>query len=362
MPFFLPTDVARALGDPIKVTNRSLRADKYAEFAVSPEDESVRSRIVGTLTGGGFEEGAAASVRIKALSVQPFLPFRLRLAARMIVNHAGGVIENSGLALDRNSGVPYIPGSTVKGIAREGAHLCDAKPEEVALVFGWAANREQEEDLPSELPVKSFAGAVAFLPAYPPGSARLERDIATVHHPEYYSSPKKRPVALDDEHPVPNEFPVVAAGADFVFTLAPVCGARASAMKEQLRLRDFVALDRAKEWAVAGLTQHGAGAKTAAGYGWFEDPTAPAPGAEAKLCDADAFVEKWRGKDFRANRVVILREMAALKKDDDLKVVFDLVVPSDKRRRPLRTDSFWQSFASSTDGADVLRRLGVKLI
>ena len=67
-----------------------------------------------------------------------------------MVNMAGGIMENAGLCLDR-FGLPYIPGSAVKGCARRMAIRClgDAReagtvsPElakrllQIALAFGW---------------------------------------------------------------------------------------------------------------------------------------------------------------------------------------------------------------------------------
>src|SRR6266542_427291 len=69
-----------------------------------------------------------------------------RLKARLIVNCAGGVMENGGLCLDRTSGLPFIPGSAVKGCARKLAvsKLKDATAakiatllEQIAWLFGW---------------------------------------------------------------------------------------------------------------------------------------------------------------------------------------------------------------------------------
>lgn len=268
MPRALSKDTAGVVGrDARVVVNRSLFADKYAEFPDDPADKTAQSRTIQRLVGGGFNDGPAVPPRRAALAAAG-VAFSAKLGARMIVNHAGGVIENAGLALDRHSGIPFIPGSALKGIAREGAHACGATPQEIALIFGWAPNRNQEADLPRDLPAEAFGGAVAFLPAYPTGSVRIERDVVTVHHREYYTG--KRPVATDDEQPVPNEFPVVAAGAEFAFVIAPLAAGRAEVMRERLGLPPFNLLAKAKEWLIAGLTQHGIGAKTAAGYGWFE--------------------------------------------------------------------------------------------
>lgn len=73
-----------------------------------------------------------------------------QLQSRLMVNMAGGVMENAGLCLDR-FGLPYIPGSAVKACARRMAIQAlleqsrDHKPPEdsadllaeIALVFGW---------------------------------------------------------------------------------------------------------------------------------------------------------------------------------------------------------------------------------
>jgi CRISPR/Cas system CMR subunit Cmr6 (Cas7 group RAMP superfamily) len=44
-----------------------------------------------------------------------------QLQARLLVNAGGGVMQNAGLALDRFSGQPFVPGAAVKGCARRSA-------------------------------------------------------------------------------------------------------------------------------------------------------------------------------------------------------------------------------------------------
>jgi CRISPR type III-B/RAMP module RAMP protein Cmr6 len=70
-----------------------------------------------------------------------------RLMARLILNASGGTMENGGLCLDRNSGIPCVPGSAAKGCARraaiaalQGAGAAEkvALLEKIALVLGWA--------------------------------------------------------------------------------------------------------------------------------------------------------------------------------------------------------------------------------
>lgn len=58
-----------------------------------------------------------------------------QLLSRLMVNMAGGVMENAGLCIDR-FGIPYIPGSTVKGCARKAA---------LAVLREWSETRIKPE-------------------------------------------------------------------------------------------------------------------------------------------------------------------------------------------------------------------------
>jgi CRISPR/Cas system CMR subunit Cmr6 (Cas7 group RAMP superfamily) len=272
-----------------------------------------------------------------AMTLCPRSELYAQLRSRLTVNMAGGVMENAGLCLDR-FGVPYIPGSVVKGCARRAAIAalhewcatgdkpggsdnpvapgCEPfnTPEEmlgaIARVFGWAdldwADEPKQSDfawacgdawpalrkavvhqLAVELhvplrpddpkPWKSLpnvAGSFSFLPAYPvdlgrtgkvdglplqvPQLGELELDVVTCHHRDYYASDDPNAVATDTEDPVPVVFPAVAPGHVFAFVLAPVRGA------------DPQTVEHARTWLKIGLKTFGLGAKTNAGYGWFD--------------------------------------------------------------------------------------------
>jgi CRISPR type III-B/RAMP module RAMP protein Cmr6 len=260
-----------------------------------------------------------------------------QLQSRLMVNMAGGVMENAGLCLDR-FGLPYIPGSAVKGCARRAAIAalhqwcatgdkpggsdnplapgCEPfkTPEEmlaaIARVFGWAdldwADQPNQSDfawacgnawsalretvvrqLAADLRVSlkaddpklwkslpNFGGSISFLPAYPvdlgttgkvdglplevPQLGKLELDVVTCHHRDYYASDDPNAVATDTEEPVPVVFPAVAPGHVFAFALAPLRGA------------DAQLAEHARTWLKTGLETFGLGAKTNGGYGWFD--------------------------------------------------------------------------------------------
>ena len=159
-------------------------------------------------------------------------------------------------------------GRTTKGVLctdlewaiGEGQPWLDARPriaEFLALHHG--------TKLANGRPKDNFAGLIRFLDAkpiavgYPDAPADLELDVVTCHHGDYYSQKKDNrgrvimPEAHDTEDPVPVFFPTVAPGITFVFA---VHGADAVAF--------------ARTCLKIALSTFGAGAKTAAGYGWFE--------------------------------------------------------------------------------------------
>ena len=188
-----------------------------------------------------------------------------KLNSRLIVNQAGGVLENAGLCLHRHFNVPYVPGSAVKGCARRAAiqAILEAVPDEkvelvrkTAITFGWGDNDWKDgkskkwegdwysdfayacEDAWSDVKrdvcarlaeltgdsrskgfnkdkpwgvLSGFAGTVSFLTAFPTAKPTLVVDIVNCHHMKYYAG--ESDVALDNENPNPQFFPAVEAGA-----------------------------------------------------------------------------------------------------------------------------------------------------
>ena len=204
------------------------------------------------------------------------------LGGRLLVNMSGGVIENAGICLDRCFGLPFIPGSAVKGIARSQAlwEIKESAPAEkrnllkqAMVIFGygktdtgnkgdwtWAAGRDLAKDVAAELEAAEFKGCACFLPAYPTTPPTLVVDMVNPHYPEYYRGRRDR--ATDDENPIPNYFPAVEAGSAFGFAVL-LNRVPAGFTGPQL-------LDAARGWIERAITQKGLGAKTAAGCGWFQ--------------------------------------------------------------------------------------------
>lgn len=272
--------------------SRSLFAAKFADPAAREND---RKQWFNTFIA---KRAATAFPRTNWLPENAEV-IHAKLMSRLMVDLAGGVMENANLNLNRY-GLPVIPGSAVKGCARRMAlqALHDwcaypATPNDptlpcregfkspaemltaIARIFGWveqdwsdrsdffwAANKNPEIVNDAKVAVSGyndFAGTIAFLPAGPDRDPGLELDVVTPHHTIYYE--RRNPGAPDTEDPVPVYFPAVKPQAErhyFAFPLIPL--ARATAGDLQI----------AKTFLSHGLELLGLGAKTRAGYGWFE--------------------------------------------------------------------------------------------
>ena len=217
-----------------------------------------------------------------------------KLEGRMAINLAEGLIENAGICLDRLFGLPYIPGSAVKGIARHAAlwsvkELDPDKREDALLNFSktfgfgtvetrhaksdlaWALDDRQDKTrfeqfmdrLKSETKAKdnSLQGGVSFFPAYPISpDAKIVVDLTNAHYPDYYRSQNLRD--LTKENPRPNPFPVIEKGTSFSFLA--VLNGTGFQHENPSDLLKF-----ANDSLSYALTKNGVGAKTGAGYGWF---------------------------------------------------------------------------------------------
>lgn len=248
-------DVLKAIV-PTKDTNAGLWLDKY--LIAQADDTSKKSLVYeiaaimqpGDLYGAFFNrwkqslEKAGARVRIA----------RMKPTSRLAINlGAENVIETS-IALHGTYGVPYIPGSALKGLAAAYARnqLKDDSwrkndGEAYKILFGNANN----------------AGYVTFFDAlYIPRNVKKDQalwpDVIVPHHPDFNQGQADAPPA-DWDNPTPINF--LTAAGEFL-----------------------VALSGPDEWVEAAfkilglaLEKEGIGAKTSSGYGrmslfsWMHD-------------------------------------------------------------------------------------------
>ena len=108
-------EAIRLLGETFqRVDSPSLRLQKFVRLG----DNSKKDEIASVVACHGKH-----ARRIPALAPAGACVFRSKLGGRLIVNQAGGILENAGLCLHRHFGDPFLPGSAVKGLARHAAWL-----------------------------------------------------------------------------------------------------------------------------------------------------------------------------------------------------------------------------------------------
>ena len=154
----------------------------------------------------------------------------------------------TGFIWHRTLSVPYLPGSSVKGLMRAFATHWDNLPEpEINRLFG-----PKDGD--------ANCGALIIFDALPSKPPKLETDILNPHYSEYYQDSTKPPA--DYLSPIPVFFLTVAPGQDFEFFLAPRSGASRQPQQD---------LETGLNLLLEALKTLGAGGKTAVGYGAFKE-------------------------------------------------------------------------------------------
>jgi CRISPR-associated protein Cmr6 len=156
---------------------------------------------------------------------------------RMVVGLGEESVLETSVALHHTYGVPYIPGSALKGLAASFARQ--------HLGNDWQANSRAYVTVFGDT---QTAGYITFFDAMPlPNSAALQADVITVHHENYYQNRNAPPADWDDPNPVP----FLSATGKYLIAL--------SGPSEWVRAT-FDILKHA-------LVHSGIGAKTSSGYG-----------------------------------------------------------------------------------------------
>ncbi|MFH0988537.1 MAG: type III-B CRISPR module RAMP protein Cmr6 [bacterium] len=166
------------------------------------------------------------------------------VSGRIVIGIGNESILETAVTLHRTYGVPYIPGSALKGLAANFArHYCGAdwkqESENYKIVFGTTTQE----------------GCVVFFDGlYKPDSGfagrPLHPDVMTVHHQDYYMEANIPPADWDDPKPIP----FLSVTGTYLLALA------ASKGGEQWLEASFDILKPA-------LKELGIGAKTSSGYG-----------------------------------------------------------------------------------------------
>jgi CRISPR-associated protein Cmr6 len=202
----------------------------------------------------------------------------LSLNWRLIINLGAASVYETSLLFHRNYSIPYIPGSAVKGVTRHWAIQRFAeevqklknisyeeavKEVDAALENGKDLGIKLDDGIKFKELIDIFGtqnqkGRIIFFDALP----IIERnkdfvvlDVMNVHYRDYYQDEKGGIPPGDWMNPNPIFFLAVEKGTKFRFALA--------SRNEEL-------VEKAKTLLKEALENLGIGAKTSAGYGYFE--------------------------------------------------------------------------------------------
>ncbi|SFR15904.1 type III-B CRISPR module RAMP protein Cmr6 [Desulfoscipio geothermicus] len=268
--YFLPTDTSEIL-EPFAVDNVSLFLNKAAYFDGKKFCHRLdRSGREIRLKSGRFDSIPFSRLldRRKDALNKSGLSHEVRemsLDWRLAVGLGGASVHETAMTLHHVYGIPYLPGSAVKGVTRsrvvaelfeneEGDRQRGALADPgFCLVFG--------------SPEDSIAGArrgiVRFFDAFPISTPAFCLDVMTPHYSSYYTGDKP---PADYHNPVPVPFLTVEK-TDFMFFVGaeetentPIVGGV---------FDGNTPLAVAVEWMERAMREQGIGAKTSVGYGYF---------------------------------------------------------------------------------------------
>jgi len=260
MPLPLPKAICKIIKlENLQTPNLSLRyyklADMYqSDFNETEKDRSAFFRITRQLSARP-EYSLAFATRQKHLELIGTV-FTLTTAKRLLFGVGYSHPLEIGFTFDWTTGLPIIPGSSLKGVARsfakENKERCQVDDALIDKVFG-PENSEH-------------AGEIIFFPAHPCltiGQTFLELDVMTPHYAPYYQKPQEKPPA-DWYSPVPLHFLTVPVGIKYCFRLA-------DRFNHGWKEVDSPLLKTAKQLLKSALIEQGVGAKTSVDYGYFRE-------------------------------------------------------------------------------------------
>jgi CRISPR-associated protein Cmr6 len=248
-PYPLPADTAEAvMADTGNCENFGLLLDRYVAYSAAKGSlQLVREFSDRRALGFDFEHqrGLLEACRQRWCEQAESLgavTFTARPQWRVIVGLSTNAVLETGITLDPVFGVPIIPGSCLKGVARCFAQrIAGAPADHVDVQFGWQAEEQ------------SGCGDLVFLSAVPVTPPQIERDVVSPIFGEYYRGEEPPASYLN---PNPFFFLTVGKASYFQFGVASLDGDRDAA-------------EEGARWLQEALTTIGVGAKTGAGYGFW---------------------------------------------------------------------------------------------
>jgi CRISPR-associated protein Cmr6 len=221
---------------------------------------------------------------------------KLKTSSRLVVGLGSGHVLETSLTLHHLFGIPYIPGSALKGVVRmvnfwEIVEKLNKKSDEEIerlqkqLYEDEISHSDSGDILKHKLlfGAQNFKGLLIFLDAYPEINENqqiFELDVMTPHYQGYYT--QNQPPG-DWENPNPITFLTIKKEINFCFNVLfdkfraeeILNDDRFSKKAKEIIegwLNKFSELSQlVKDWLEKALKEFGVGAKTRLGYGIFEE-------------------------------------------------------------------------------------------
>jgi CRISPR-associated protein Cmr6 len=223
--------------------------------------------------------------------------YKLKTSFRLVVGLGSGHVLETSLTLHHIFGIPYIPGSALKGVVRmvsfweiaKNRGLKDDKDIEKLqeqLYDKELSDTDNDDILKHKLlfGTQNFKGLLVFLDAYPEINETqqiFELDVMTPHY-QSYNTQNQPPGDWENPNPIP--FLTVKKGINFCFNVLfdkfrakEILTLKDDEFPEKAKeiikewLNDFSKLSQdVKNWLESALREFGVGAKTRLGYGIFE--------------------------------------------------------------------------------------------
>lgn len=233
-----------------RCNNKGLLFDKFCDswkpdWTLGDQKKHWLSKIASIVGNTNLIDGMIARVQSLVEKLGGRILF-FRTVGRFVTGTGNNNPVENGFTWHPTLGTPYLPGSSVKGMARSWAETGSDEAEDVNKDWLESVFGTQE----------SGSGNIMFFDALPLRPVQLAVDVMTPHYSEYYqgSAPPG-----DWQMPVPIPFLTVDTGQLFMFAFAPREQETVSAQQ----------LDYIEENLIRALDFCGAGAKTAVGYGQF---------------------------------------------------------------------------------------------
>jgi len=272
-------EIENRTGGPV---NRSLMFHRMApllDVGGAPLKGGAVGDVLFAIAGSPSDGGIAAALQTRmqraldALVALGAQPVRIdctqtsRLVSRLGEHHP----YETGFMFHPLYGIPFLPGSGIKGAVRAALTRQLAEDADLAVPVDQSPKRPNQgpSNEASNLLRELFgsatkdedsdrAGRVVALDAFP-SSYELETDVLTPHFPKYYAKGQSAPT--DDQGPKPVPFLSVKAEAKWSFRLALLRPRGGNGVEN--------AFDRLCDAARSALEDWGLGAKKSSGYGSF---------------------------------------------------------------------------------------------